>query len=320
MPNANSDFFLNNISKAYMLFEQAVIDEDSNPLAAEDMLNKIMPALMNASGPIIGEADDFHNFSVAVLKRFDDYRVAMDIVEMGLKAYPANTDLLADAIKYSTNCAQREAAGKYYQELSSISKAKWTWRSFSFSIDFLLGQYLEGKNYSLKNGPTEALDLVKEYKYYFPNREDPWKCEEDIYSKTNNIAKSIEVLREAISKHNLCPKCWLRYADLMVDRGDYTEAAIYIKKLATNPISAESVNMAYVFYLDGLCRMTAWQQTDEYQEEEFDEKTVLAIYRRFRKAVNHSDCRHNLREKILNLARTIYHETGIPANIQGVDE
>lgn len=28
----------------------------------------------------------------------------------------------------------------------------------------------------------------------------------------------------------------------------------------------------------------------------------------------------NLREIILNLARTIYHETGIPDNIQGVDE
>ena len=316
MLNANSDFSLNNVAKAYMLFEQAVIDEESNPRAAEDMLNKVMPALMESHTPIVGEADDFHNFSVAILKRFDDYRVAMDVIEMGLKAYPANTDLLADAIKYSANCAQRETASNHYFKLKMIDMSKWTWRSFSFSIDFLLDQYLEGDESRLK----DALSLVDAYKQYFPNREDPWKCEEDIYSKTNNIPKSIEVLKEAISKHSLCPKCWLRYADLMVDSGNYSEAAVYIKKLTTNPISADSVNMAYVFYMDGLCRMTAWQQTDEYQEEEFDEKTVNAIYRRFRKAVNHTDCRHNLREKILNLARTIYHETGFAAHIKGVDE
>ena len=85
-------------------------------------------------------------------------------------------------------------------------------------------------------------------------------------------------------------------------------------------LSAESVNMAYVFYLDGLCRMTLWQQTDEYQEEEFDEKTVKSIYRRFRKALNHSDCRKNLSEKIMNLARSNYQETQIESGIEGVDQ
>lgn len=315
MPNENTNFSLNNVAKAYALFEQAVLDKDSNPNAPEDMINKIMPALVEVPRPLVGDADDFHNFSVAVLKEFDDYRVALDIVEMGLEAYPKNADLLGDAIKYAVNCGQRDRATKYYDELIWIDKSVWTWRSFSFSIDYLLNCHLTGVPKSLDN----ALALVDEYKAYYPKREDPWKCEEDIYTKTNQIDQSIQVLQDAISKFALCPKCWLRYADLMMDQGNYTEAAVYLKKLATNPISAESVNMAYVFYLDGLCRMTLWQQTDEYQEEEFDEKTVKAIYRRFRKALNHSDCRNNLRDKIMNLARSIYQETQIAAGIDGVD-
>lgn len=315
MPNENTNFSLNNVAKAYALFEQAVLDKDSNPNAPEDMINKIIPALMEAPRPLVGDADDYHNFSVAVLKEFDDYRVALDIVEMGLEAYPKNADLLGDAIKYAVNCGQRDRATKYYDELIWIDKSVWTWRSFSFSIDYLLNSHLTGVPKALDN----ALALVNEYKTYHPKREDPWKCEEDIYTKTNQIDQSIQVLQDAISKFALCPKCWLRYADLMMDQGNYNEAAIYLKKLATNPISAESVNMAYVFYLDGLCRMTLWQQTDEYQAEAFDEKTVKAIYRCFRKALNHSDCRNNLRDKIMNLARSIYQETQIASGIDGVD-
>lgn len=320
MPNENTMLSLNNVSKAYLLFEQSVLDKENNPYAPEDMLNKIIPALMKAPRPLVGDEDDFHNFSVAVLKEFDDYRVALDIVEMGLEVYPKNADLLGDAIKYAVNCGQRDKATKYYDELIWIDKSVWTWRSFSFSIDYLLNCHLAGNKKAL----DEAIALVAEYKEYYPLREDPWKCEEDIYTKTNQIERSIQVLKAAISTLVLCPKCWLRYADLMMDQGNYSEAAVYLKKLSTNPISAESVNMAYVFYLDGLCRMTLWQQTDAYQDEEYDTKTIKAIYRRFRKALNHSDCRNNLKEKIMNLARSIYQETysetKVDPEIEGIDK
>ena len=146
MPNENTNFSLNNVAKAYALFEQAVLDKDSNPNAPEDMINKIIPALMEAPRPLVGDADDYHNFSVAVLKEFDDYRVALDIVEMGLEAYPKNADLLGDAIKYAVNCGQRDRATKYYDELIWIDKSVWTWRSFSFSIDYLLNSHLAGDN------------------------------------------------------------------------------------------------------------------------------------------------------------------------------
>ena len=69
MPNENTNFSLNNVAKAYALFEQAVLDKDSNPNAPEDMINKIIPALMEAPRPLVGDADDYHNFSVAVLIR-----------------------------------------------------------------------------------------------------------------------------------------------------------------------------------------------------------------------------------------------------------
>ena len=315
MMNEKTDFTLNHAAEAYALFMRAVKDE--NPSVAEDLLNKIMPALLNSPSPVSGVTDDFHNFSVSVIKQFQKYSVALDIVELGLKSLPDSTDLLADAIRYATSCGKKDRANEYYSRLRYIDYPKWTWRAFSFSIDFLVDQYLNGEG--IGSCLDEAHALVGSYKKSFPTEEDPWKCEEDIYSKTNNLAKGIEVLKEAINKHDLCPKCWLRYADIMMSQGQYTEAETYLKKLTTNPISTDSVNMAYVYYLDGLCRMTLWQQSPEYEEEEFDPKTVNAIYRRFRKAINHPECRYDIKKKAQSLARTVYDETGFEPNIEGVD-
>ncbi len=316
MTNGKTEFTLNDAAEAYALFMRSVKDE-SDPCAAEDMLNRILPAMLNSSSTVYGEADDFHNFSVSVIKQFQKYGVALDIVEMGLKSLPESTDLLADAIRYATSCGKKESASIYYSRLKYIDRSKWTWRAFSFSIDFLVDQYLNDTEQ--KRSLSEAQNLVASYKDYFPKSEDPWKCEEDIYSKTNDRDKCIEILKEAIKLHALCPKCWLRYADIMMSEGNYKEAAIYLKKLTTNPISTDSVNMSYVYYLDGLCRMTLWQQSPEYEEEKFEPKTVNAIYRRFRNAINHSECQYEIKKKALNLARVIYDETGINANIEGVD-
>lgn len=47
-----------------------------------------------------------------------------------------------------------------------------------------------------------------------PYEEDAWLCEYEIYDGTNQREKGIKVLEEAISKFSLCPRCWLRYADI----------------------------------------------------------------------------------------------------------
>lgn len=316
MLNTDSRFAINNVAKAYRMFEQAVIDDKEFPGTAEQMLNKLVPALMGAERPLIGDADDYHNFSVAVLKKYDEYGIALDIIQMGLEVHTMNTDLLSDAVRYAYNCSKPDISAQHYQALKEINKNKWTWRAFSFSIDYLLELYLAGTTDDL----GEVLELVKAYQYYFPKEEDAWKCEQDIYTQTNQYDKGIEVLENAIAKFKLCPKCWLRYADFMVDEGNYEKAIPVISKLCTNPISADHVNMAYVFYLDGLCRMTVWQQSQEYQKEEYDKTTVESIYRCFRKALKHTDCRPNLEEKINNLARTIMQETGIPSRINSIDD
>lgn len=322
MPNTELQFSLNNVAKAYRIFEMAVAKDNndcSNGIEsneAEDMLNMLIPALTDAERPLIGDADDYHNFSVSILKKFDEYGIALTVINMGLEAYSLNTDLLSDSIRYASNCNRMDIADKSYAVLKSIDKSKWTWRAFSFSIDYLLDRYLQGTLSDL----TEALDLVKDYQAYFPYEEDAWKCEQDIYTKTNQRSKGIEVLETAIKKFKFCPRCWLRYADFMMDDGEFEKAGPIIKKLCINPLSAEHVNMAYAFYLDGLCKMTAWQNSEDYQEGIYNKETVDSIYRCFRKALKHTDCRPNLEEKINNLACTIYQETEYPSGIEGIDK
>ena len=309
------EFKLNNIAKAYNVFQIAVAEDANNPHSSEDALNRLIPAIRVAERPFVGDADDYHNFSVAIIKKFEEYGIALEIIELGLEAFPKNTDLLSDAIRYSVNCEKPAVASNCYNILRLIDKSKWTWRAFSFSVDYLLGQYRNRDTATI----TEAIELVKKYQEFFPAEEDAWRLEQDIYKKTNQRSKAKEVLVQADKKFKFCPKCWLSYADMLIEDGDFIGASAILKKLCTNPLSAEDVNMAYVFYLDGICKMTLWQQTDAYESGEFDKKTVDAIYRSFRKALNQSDLRSDIESKVKNFVKQISFETGILSNIEGCD-
>lgn len=104
---------------------------------------------------IIGDADDYHNFSVNYY-RYDDYMSAYNIVDKGLSLYPMDVDLLADAICYGMNC--NKDCNDYYERIKQIPYSLWSWRAFCFVIDYLLqvrtlnsiNQYEENINTALE--------------------------------------------------------------------------------------------------------------------------------------------------------------------------
>ncbi|MBR3817142.1 MAG: hypothetical protein IKJ27_10520 [Clostridia bacterium] len=282
------------------------VDSDGKE-AAEEVLDKIMKSLSEENKLIEGLADDFHNFSVSILRQYNNYRTALQIVELGLKNYEENTDLLADAIRYGSCCGKTNKCKEWLSVLLKIDRTKWTWRAFSFSIEFLLSQYL---SYSGKDIES-IIALTKEYQTYFPNDEDGWRREQEIYSKTNHYQKSILVLEEAINRFKFCPRCWLRYADLMMDEGEYEKAAPIIEKLRRNPLSMDSVNISYVYYLDGLCKMTKLKHSIDYTNNIFNEEAILEIYRLFYNSISHSDIKSSIKVKIKDQVKSLEIETNI---------
>lgn len=290
---------LNSVGKAEELISIAINDEQRTNEERVGYLYDLVDGLLDEEkeDSLNGDADDFHNFGVAILNVASDYETALDIVQCGLKIHFANTDLLADAIRYGYNCGKYEKCEQWYNMLMSISKKLWTWRAFSFSIDYLLdmmGMLEDHSEEAIHNQEEKIFELVQEYQTYYPDEEDSLVSEFQFYNATNQMEKGIEVLEKANRELKLCPKCWLRYADIMVERGEYEKAEPMIKKLRSKPDSATSINFAYVYYLDGLCKLTRLLEDELYPEEE-----VRKAYKAFTNALKHRSLSQNTKSKIM---------------------
>lgn len=304
--NDNAFIGLRDVGQAEDILNRFRRENPDDIDAIEKMLDDLLDALLSGQEPLTGGADDFHNFTVSISKISSDNRCALQIAEEGLKLHSDNTDLLADAILYGRNCGEREDCATWYGKLLTIDQSAWTWRAFSFSIDYLLDEYA-----SKRATAEEILELVKNYQKYKPDEEDAWLSEYDFYNSTNNRSKGLEALNTADARFKFCPKCWLRLADLKMDDGLYDEAELFIKKLKRNPKSGESVNVSYVFLLDGLCRMTKMMNTDEYEDGKYDEKEIYRIYKSFSISTSMPGYRDNIRRQIVEQIDRLEIETNI---------
>lgn len=304
--NENAFLGLHDVSQAEDILNRFRRENPDDMDAIEKLQNDLLDALLSSQEPLTGGADDFHNFTVSISKISGDNRAALQIAEEGLKLHSDNTDLLADAILYGRNCGEREDCAAWYRKLQEIDKSAWSWRAFSFSIDYLLDEYA-----SKRATAEEMLGLVNDYQEFKPDEEDAWLSEYDFYNSTNNRSKGLQALNTADAKFKFCPKCWLRLADIKMDDGLYDEAEPFIKKLKRNPKSGESVNMSYVFLLDGLCRMTKMMNTDEYEDGKYDDKEIYRIYKSFHISASMPGYRDNIRQQIVEQIDRLERETEV---------
>lgn len=296
------------VGQAEQIINRYQRDNPDNIDGLESLLNLILEALYNAE-QLVGDADDFHNFSVSISKIANDNSKAVYIIQEGLKIHDNSTDLLADAIKYGYSCGQKDNCTKWFNSLIAIDKSKWTWRAFSFTIEYLLNEWVSSTNY-IK--PLDYIfNLAKEYQKYKPDEEDAWYCEYQIYAGTNQIEKGIEILKSAIDKFTLCPRCWLRYADIMVERGEFKEAEPIIAKMRRNPKTREKINSSYMFFLDAQCKIASYYSSEAYENGEKDEKAVWAIYRAFRQSLASTGLRENIKSQIDDYILELSDESGI---------
>lgn len=227
---------------------------------------------------VTGSPDEFHNLSVN-FSRKDDYITACKILEKGLEKYPYSTDLLADFLQIGLYCNKEKECQKYYEILLSIPKVKWTWRGFSFSIDYLqlITEDLRDEIAILENQKV-MLSIADEYAKYFPYEEDVYLARSEIYKYFNNQDKEIECLQAAINKGIKSPKCGLRLADFYFSQGNYEKALEYIERNKVEGIDVQNkINVGYMYYLAGLCRAAILQIKKDFSNR----LSVMSIYQDF---------------------------------------
>ncbi len=276
----------NQLVKEYIFQIRNVDENNSEETIVEyrkklnDLINQVI-----TQDRLSGDADDIHNLSVE-LSREDEYELSCNILLYGLKFFPRNVDLLADYLQSGICCNQLGNCKKCYDALRRIPETFWTWRGFAFSIDYLL--------YLVKNTELDSMDdytrlyeemmaIVQSYRANFPQSEDSYKSEADIYAFFNK-AKEVELLRNVIENDAIaiCPKCALRYAELKFESGEYEEAASGISKaLLSYSQPRKKVHGGYLYYMSGLLKLSRIVSEESKKNTEVRSEDIIDIYTDF---------------------------------------
>lgn len=124
--------------------------------------------------------------------------------------------------------------------------------------------------------------------------------------------EEVNVLKSALDNLKVAPKCALRYADILFERGQYEEATIAIKRCIGDSTGKQSsVNEGYMYYLYALSILADHQKRDV----KMDKDTVIQIYSNFNVAL--SDLGNsNYSGVIRTKTNTLINTTGIEIPIE----
>lgn len=284
-------------------------EAETNRKKAYDAIEELLSTDKNKT--VSGDSDDFHNLAVTFATA-DDYETALEIVEIGLTIHKTNTDLLADAIKYGCVCGNYSDCDEWLHKLNQITRRRWTWRAYSFSIDYLidsidrLDEQISDEHFEIQK--KQILDLIKEYQERYYDMEDSWYSEFEMYWKLNERKRAKEILEEISKKDINCPKAWLRYADILMDDGKIEEAEKTLKLLREN-----DTDSSYAYYLDGRCRLSKLLKKNVFAQGLIDENIqneVQEAYRSFSLAWKLRSS-NSLQEKIRNSVHRLFLESEI---------
>lgn len=250
-------------------------------------LKKVVGLFRNSDFRIYGTPDNIHNCAVPYAKE-NMYEYACMILQRGLEESAASIDLLADYIRYGISCGKHTECEKYYRQLNEIPKEQWNWRAFSFSIDFLLDKRNRTLNEIERNELSRmAVDLSNEFvdaigtdQAYFDKAQVLKVCG-GYFSETEE-----SILQKGLDTLKATPRCALRMAEILFERGEYKEAATHLKRCCINAFAPQpDVNRSYSFLLSALSKASNLfiEQTDNnYVNKEND---IMEIYKDFNTAI-----------------------------------
>lgn len=248
----------------------ALVRKDLPPRELYDYLRE------NEEG-LRGSEAEYHNLSVEFAKEHCS-AFAADVAAMGVKRYPTSTDLLPAMIKYSQECGNDAYCQKGLEDLKSIPRKYWTWRTFTFVIDYYKDSLCSTPDIEkYEQNVHSAKEIIKEYKQFIPHDEHAYIAEAEIYLQQNDYQKAITTLGAGVHKVPVAPQCCMKLAELYLDTGRYDKVEEYARKgILASSQEQPSVSIGYLYYLLALS-LDAQRIKSRINEQSFDPSKVEKI-------------------------------------------
>ncbi|MBQ8298270.1 MAG: hypothetical protein IJX99_00065 [Clostridia bacterium] len=275
-----TDRVIKNLFKKWdEVFEE---EEESNETFEMETLGKLF-ALVDAvktKSNYVGDESMYHNLGVTLVSR-NLYSLACDVIKHGIDRIPNSVDLLADYIKYAGKCNKYEECQKAYNAIKKISKARWNWRAFSFSIDYLLSllKLYDEASHEYKSCFDELNVLAEEFVSYLPGKETAYMSKAEVHREFNRTQEEISVLEEALKNIKVAPKCSLRLADLYFEAGEYNKTLELLEQCKIAALEPQhGVRVGYLYLLSALCNIALFYSMKEAEDSNKRKKLELEIY------------------------------------------
>lgn len=257
------------------------LGESNTHLKMYDLLDIVL-----ASKPI-GDAEDYYNYSILFAK-INDYDAACEIIERGLLRTPKNVDLLALYVEYAPDNSDEQRfdkCQKHFSLLMSISRERWTWRAYDFSIDYLC-KLIEQDGQNEQEIRKLINDLLAQYKTAFPLDERAYYAEYKYLNNFNEtLEKQIDTLSKTLEIQAHSARCALRLAEIRFDRKEYSEAIELLCKASKDAVDMKAnIDVANIFLLRFFAKATRLlEQSDggKTLKSNTNKEEVLDTYRDF---------------------------------------
>lgn len=227
---------------------------------------------------ISGSADDYHNAAVGFSRRQQNER-AVRVCKVGLKKWPDNIDLNADALTYAMDAGLTDELEELAAALqrNCPDRSRWNWRGFRFLFLYYIKVKPDGYEEKTKT-------LIEEYKKYIPADERAYMCEYERYQGLGKPDEAVQALEEAVTNLK-APQCALTLADIYFERADYDDAI----RTATLGIAYAAepqpgIRTSYLLMLRAMAKDAALLRKGNFSDKEVQE--VLKEYKLAQKYVS----------------------------------
>ena len=255
-------------------------------------LRNIANLFENEELQILGNSDTYHNVAVDFARQ-DMYDCACRILKRGLAHTPYSIDLLSDLIRYGISSGQYDLCEEPYKDLNRISKDMWTWRAFSFSIDYLAELSNHANSMKKRNNLKQmSLDLANQFIERIKSDQAYYDkafvlCTFGSNEKDGIVETEESVLKSGLEEVKVAPKCALRLANILFNRGEYLDAINVLQRCCINAFKPQpDINGGYAFLLLALSK--ASKLYNESQKIDYaDNKSLIdEMYKDFHTAIS----------------------------------
>lgn len=227
---------------------------------------------------IPGDHDDYHNMA-AELARHNYPKLALAILEEGMRRFPGSPDLVGSAMQYAVGNGEMDKADEYFNGLLKLDNAVWNWRAFTFAVKFQAAK-----------GDTEAARALYEAACkHLPDEERPAVQYAQLFQRRGQTAQAIRVHEETIARVPTAPQSALQLSEHYKDQGQYEKAMeMGLRALAMDALDQSRINNAAAHLTIGLAGERLWLEgANSAVDRRNSPLTFLAHYAA---ALNAPDC------------------------------